>query len=106
MSAVVKRLPPAEQSGETVPVQVVVLGIEPITAGLLVGLAAVELLIDGIEIIVQGVQILRTGPRSLGVSAPTFRCSTGTATPAVLLPPELAQAVCDAVLLEYDGKTN
>ena len=88
---------------ETVPVQVVVLAIERISAGKLVALAAVELLIAGVEIVLQGVRIERTGPHTFCVGSPTFKGPGGVSYPAAILPLELAQALADAVLDEYKG---
>lgn len=93
----------SESPDETAPVTIAVLGIERAPAGRLVGLAAVELLIDGVAIVLQGVRIIRTGPRGLGVEAPTFRGPTGAAVPTVILPPELSAAIARVVLDEYEA---
>lgn len=88
---------------DTAPVTITVLAIEPLTAGRLIGLAAVEIIIDGIGIVLQGVRIERSGPHVLTALAPTFRDRTGTATPAVILPPELGAAIASAVLDEFQA---
>lgn len=92
-----------ELGDETVPVTCTVLRIDPVPAGRLLALAAVELLVDGIMIELRGVRVVRTGPRTLGVEPPTYRGPTGAAVPAVILPPELSAAIASAVLDEYQA---
>lgn len=80
---------------ETVPVTYTVLHVERVQgAGRMVGLAVVELEVAGAVLTLQGVQVVREGDGSLTCKAPTFRHPrTGQWLPAVVLPPELRDAI-------------
>lgn len=79
-------------------VNVEVLGVEPVSAGRLVGLATVELDLDGIVVTLQGVRLLRRPDGRLDIEAPVFRHpSTGQWLPAVALPADLAKGIVEAV---------
>ena len=59
-------------AAETVPVNVTVLKVEPVAGSRrLLGLAEVEIDIDGVVIGVHGLRVVSLGP--LGVEAPTWR---------------------------------
>lgn len=101
-------------SAATTRVAVTVLGIAPVRGarpnrtrvgrGRLLALASVELVIDGVAITLQGVQImLRGATHDLAVAAPVFRGPTLATLPAVILPDDLASAVADAVLDQYQA---
>jgi stage V sporulation protein G len=81
---------------------VTVLRVERVRAGRLLALAEVEIVVDGVGISLHGVRVVKTAPRSRGVQAPAYR-HDGVARPAVTLPPELARAVANAVLDEFDA---
>ena len=80
---------------ETVPVTYTVLGFEQVQgAGRLVGLAIVEVDLAGVVLTLQGAQVVREADGSLTCKAPTFRHPrTGGWLPAVVLPPELRDAI-------------
>ena len=84
---------------ETVPVSYEVLQVEPVHgSGRLVGLAVVRVELAGVELTLQGVQV-RHGPAGLVVDAPQFRHPRdGRWLPAVVLPPELRDAIGREVL--------
>jgi stage V sporulation protein G len=72
----------------------VVTGLERINgAGRLVGLATVEIDLEGVVLVIQGVQVIRDR-RRITTQAPRFRNPrTGAWTPAVILPHELGAAI-------------
>lgn len=80
---------------ETEPVTFNVQLIEPASgAGRLVALAIVAMEIAGVEVVLQGVQIIRGPNGRASVEAPKFRHPrTGQWIPAVVLPPELRDAI-------------
>lgn len=85
-------------AAETVPVNVTVLKVEPVAGSRrLLGLAEVEIDIDGVVIGVHGLRVVSLGPLELGVEAPTWR-SGATPRPAISLPAELKAAIADVVL--------
>jgi hypothetical protein len=73
---------------ETVAVTDEVLGIEAVQgAGRLVGLATVQIVVEGLVLTLQGVQAVRERDGTLSCSAPVFRPPrTGRWLPAVVLP--------------------
>jgi hypothetical protein len=86
--------------GDTIPVNVTVLEIEPVLGrGRIAATAAVELEIAGIAIALRGFRIVRVAaPASYYVETPMCRDRSGRSVPAVWLPEELGQAVGDAVI--------
>lgn len=64
----------------------------------LMGLAQVEVTLDGVAIVLQGVRILRRADGLSYVEPPCFRHTDGDMIPAVVLPEELEDAVARAVL--------
>lgn len=94
----------AADAGETGTVTVEVLGLEPVHGrGVLVGLAVVELVIEGVSILLQGVQVQRRPDGALVARMPSFRPPSGPSAPGVVLPPELEDAVAVRVLEEFAG---
>ncbi|EPY00604.1 hypothetical protein [Magnetospirillum fulvum] len=81
---------------DTLPVSVEVLGIERVNRGALAALAVVEIVFDGVPVRLQGVQLRRKPGGGLTVEAPCFRAGDGRWLPAVVLPPEIGQAIADA----------
>jgi hypothetical protein len=81
-------------SDSTATVTFVVTGLERINgAGRLVGLATVEVDLEGVVVVIQGVQVIRDR-RRITTQAPRFRDPrTGAWTPAVILPDELGVAI-------------
>lgn len=84
-------------AANTLPVQVEVLGVEIVNKGGLLALANVRISFDGVEIELQGVQVRRHPGERVTVDSPCFRGGDGRWMPAVVLPPELGQAVAEAV---------
>lgn len=82
----------------TLPVTVEVLGVEVVNKGGLLALSNVRVSFDGVEIEIQGVQVRRHPDGRVTVDAPCYRCGDSRWLPAVVLPPELGQAVADAVV--------
>ena len=91
---------------ETVTCQVEVLGIDPVRgAGRLLALANVLVDVAGVSLTLQGIRVMRTPGGGLTVEAPAFRHpSTGRLHPAVLLPPELRDAIGAEVLAAVTEK--
>jgi hypothetical protein len=82
-----------------------VLAFEPIGGkGRLIGLAIVELVLDGVAITLQGVKLTRQPDGGLKCESPCFRHPDGRWLPAVCLPDELARAIGDAVFAEANGE--
>lgn len=75
-------------------------GVEPVHgSGRLLALAIVVVDVDGIELVLQGVQVVRGSGGLPEVRAPVFRHpASGQWVPAVLLPPELSEAIAKEVL--------
>lgn len=88
---------------QTLPVTATLLKIQRAESGRLLALADVEIEIAGIALRLHGVRVIATGPRQRGVAAPGYRMATGRLADAVTLPPELARAVADIVLDEYES---
>lgn len=85
-------------SGDTLPVSVEVLGVETVNKGGLLALAVVEIAFDGVPVRIQGVQVRRRADGQITVDSPCFRAGDGRWLPAVVLPPELGQAVAEMVV--------
>lgn len=87
-------------AGETVPVRFTVLGVEPVRGtGRLVGLAVVDVDLAGVVLTLQGVQLVRDPAGRLTCRAPVWRHPvSGRWVPAVVLPPELSEAIAAEVL--------
>jgi hypothetical protein len=85
---------------ETVDIIYRVIGVEPVRgAGRLIGLAIVEIEIAGVVIRLQGVQIRRRSYGRVDRQPSMWRNPrTGQWLPAVVLPPELAEALAAEVL--------
>ena len=84
---------------ERVLVRFTVIGVEQVRdRGPLIGLGIVELDVAGVVFTLQGVQVLRQPDGSLICRSPQFRRPNGTWTSAVVLPPELADALGIEVL--------
>jgi hypothetical protein len=66
--------------------------------GRLLGLASAEILLAGVAVTVQGIRIIYEPDGSLLVQPPRFRHPDGHWLPAVVLPPELAEAIAAEVL--------
>ena len=85
------------------PVRFAVLGIERLTGrGRLLGLAIVEVEIAGVILTLQGVQVVRAADGSLEARAPQFRASSGEWRSAILLPPEMRDALGAEVLAVFN----
>jgi hypothetical protein len=79
-----------------------VLGVEPVTnRGRLAGLAVVAIQVAGIEFVLQGIQIRRHAGGGLAGFVPQFRHPDGRWLPAVLLPPELKDAMAREIAHSY-----
>jgi len=88
---------------DTVPCRVAVLGVAPIRgAGRLAALAEVEIEVAGVALLLRGVQVVE-GPIGREVRAPQFRDTRGQWAPAIVLPPELHEAMHGAVLDAADA---
>lgn len=86
---------------ETSPATVEVLSLTLTRApGRLIGLAVVEVVLDGVPIVIQGVRVLRRPDGLAVVQMPTYRHTTGELIPALVLPDELDDAVQRQVLHE------
>ena len=84
---------------ETSPATVEVLDVTRLAGrGRLLGLAAVEMVLDGVAIVLQGVRVLRRSDGMGVVEMPCYRHADGDLVPAVVLPLELEEAVARAVL--------
>ena len=66
--------------------------------GRLLGLAQVEVTLDGVAIVLQGVRILRRADGLSYVEPPCYRHTDGDMVPAVVLPIDLDEAIARAVL--------
>ncbi len=71
--------------------------------GRLVGLADVEVVVDGVAIAVRGVRILQRPGGGLAAEPPRFRRPDGRWIPSVGLPRALSDAIAAAVLEAYRG---
>ncbi len=89
---------------ERIAVTITVLGVERVRdKGQLIGLAIVELDVAGVVITLQGVQVLRSPDGSLSCRPPQFRRANGAWTPAIVLPPDLAEALGAEVIAHLRG---
>jgi stage V sporulation protein G len=75
-----------------------VIDVQPVNAGKLFALAAVEIDIDGIIIVVHGIQALRNEPAGTRIEYPKYRDASGVWRTAVTLPDEMKRPIGDAVL--------
>ena len=75
-----------------------VVRVEPVDAGRLCALATVVVTVNDVEMAIQGVRVMRQPTGMLAVEAPRFRRPGGEWVPAVMLPPELKQAIADEIL--------
>ena len=84
---------------ETATISFTLLGLERARdRGRLLGLASAEILLAGVAVTVQGIRIIYEPDGSLLVQPPRFRHPDGHWLPAVILPPELAEAIAAEVL--------
>jgi hypothetical protein len=84
---------------EGAPVTARVIGVERVRGhGRLIGLAVVALDVCGVALTLQGVQLLRRADGAVDVRTPCFRRPTGAWLPAILLPPEVAQAITEELM--------
>jgi len=88
---------------ETQLVTATVLRVERIDSGRLLALASVEIEIAGVAFVLHGVRVIKTGPRQRGIAAPAHRVANGRLADTITMPPELARAIADAVLDEFDA---
>ena len=94
-------VPRAENDGRpgTSAVSFTVVGFEWVRGkGRLAGLADVRIEIEGVGLLLQGVRVLRGPDGGLACQEPRFRHPDGGWVPAVVLPPELSEAIAAAVL--------
>ncbi|PPQ40458.1 stage V sporulation protein G [Rhodoblastus acidophilus] len=85
-----------ESQGATATLTVV--SVEKVQKGRLIGLAVVEVEIDGIPTLMQGFKIMRLPYGGLSCELPCFRHPDGRWLPAVVLTEELTKAIADEVL--------
>jgi hypothetical protein len=98
-AAAVRRPSGTGGMSETASVTFTVFGMERFRdLGRLVGLANVEVVVDGVPIGVQGVRILQRPGGSLAAELPRFRHPDGRWIPSVGLPQALWDAIAAAVL--------
>ena len=69
--------------------------------GRLVGLASAEIVVEGVGFLLQGIRVIYEPDGSLLVQPPRFRHPDGHWLPAVVLPPELAEAIAAEVLQAF-----
>lgn len=90
---------------ETSPVTVEVVDLTRISGrGKLIGLAAVEIVLNGVAVVTQGWRLVRRADGFTTIEAPVYRHADGDLVPAVVLPLELEEAVVRAIL-EHAGGT-
>ena len=89
---------------ETETVTFFVMGVERVHGrGDLVGLAIVELTLHGIAMTLQGIQVRRAGGNRLTVTLPAFKHPRdGMMRTAIILPPELFEAIGPSVAKAFD----
>ena len=75
-----------------------VIRVERVESGRLFALATVVITVNDVEMAIQGVRVMRQPTGLLAVEAPRFRRPGGEWVPAVMLPPELKQAIADEIL--------
>ncbi len=83
---------------DSVEVSFQVVSVERVDTGRLFALATVVITVNDVEMAIQGVRVMRQPTGMLAVEAPRFRRPGGEWVPAVMLPPELKQAIADEVL--------
>ena len=91
-----------KQDSSSVEVSFEVLRVERVDAGRLHALATVLVSVNDVEMAIQGVRVMRQPTGMLAVEAPRFRRSGGEWVPAVMLPPELKQAIADEILNQVE----
>ena len=79
-----------------------VVRVERVDAGRLCALATVIIAVNEVEMAIQGVRVMRQPTGLLAVEAPRFRRPGGEWVPAVMLPPELKQAIADDILEQVE----
>jgi hypothetical protein len=98
---------PSATDRETTTVSFTLLGLERTRdRGRLLGLASAEILLAGVAITVQGIRIIYEPDGSLLVQPPRFRHPDSHWLPAVILPPELANALAAEVLEAFQDASN
>lgn len=82
-----------------------VVGVERVLGrGDLIAMAIVSLVIAGVEMTLQGLQVRANGPDRVDVSLPTFKSTRdGTQKAAIVLPPELFDAIGMAVAQAFSA---
>ena len=83
---------------DSVEVSFEVIRVERVETGRLFALATVVITVNDVEMAIQGVRVMRQPTGLLAVEAPRFRRPGGEWVPAVMLPPELKQAIADEIL--------
>ncbi len=83
---------------DSVEVSFEVVRVERVDSGRLCALATVVVTVNDVEMAIQGVRVMRQPTGMLAVEAPRFRRPGGEWVPAVMLPPELKQAIADEIL--------
>jgi len=83
---------------DSVEVSFQVVSVERVDTGRLFALATVVITVNDVEMAIQGVRVMRQPTGMLAVEAPRFRRPGGEWVPAVMLPPELKQAIADEIL--------
>ena len=83
---------------DSVEVSFEVIRVERVESGRLFALATVVITVNDVEMAIQGVRVMRQPTGMLAVEAPRFRRPGGEWVPAVMLPPELKQAIADEIL--------
>ena len=93
----------AEDETETVTFSVV--NVERVLGrGDLIAMAIVSLVIAGVEMTLQGLQVRANGSNRVDVSLPTFKSTRdGTQKAAIVLPPELFEAMGAAVAQAFSA---
>ena len=85
-------------SRDTTTVRVTVRNAKPVASKTVFALVEVAVEIGGVEFGILGIQARREADGQTSIRLPTFKDGEGTWRPAVWLPHELHQPICDAVL--------
>ena len=85
-------------NSDSVEVSFRIVSVERVDTGRLFALATVVITVNDVEMAIQGVRVMRQPTGMLAVEAPRFRRPGGEWVPAVMLPPELKQAIADEIL--------
>jgi len=83
---------------ETATVQVTVKDARAVASKTVFALVDVMIEISGIEFGILGIQARREPDGQTSIRLPTYKDCDGSWQPAVSLPPEMKQPICDAVL--------